>query len=93
MVARFGGEEFVVISQCCDNKQLKERMEDFLKQVASHHFEDSGIGPIPITVSIGIVTGGAGYSKKEEDWFKLADDCLYQAKHNGRNQVKQVNLD
>jgi len=93
VVARFGGEEFVVISQCYDSQQLQARMEDLLKEVASHHFEGSGIGPIPITVSIGIVTGDAGYSIKEEDWFKLADDCLYQAKHNGRNQVKQLNLD
>ena len=93
VVARFGGEEFVVISQCHDNQKLKARMEYFLKRVAKHHFENNGIGPIPITISVGVVTSDAGYSVKEEDWFKLADDCLYQAKHNGRNQVKQLNLD
>jgi len=40
---------------------------------------------IPVTISLGV----AEYQQAEtsDSWLKRADDALYQAKENGRNQI------
>ena len=44
--------------------------------------------PIRLTISVGIAVGKASYSYLGEDWFAVADECLYFAKDNGRNRTK-----
>lgn len=88
LVARFGGEEFVVVSQCDDVEILRSRIDKFLQQVAAFEFKDDDKGPITLTISVGIAVGKASYSNLGEDWFAVADECLYYAKDNGRNQTK-----
>ncbi|HBY84971.1 MAG TPA: GGDEF domain-containing protein, partial [Colwellia sp.] len=88
LVARFGGEEFVVVSQCDDVEILRSRIDKFLQQVAAFEFNDDDKGPITLTISVGIAVGKASYSNLGEDWFAVADECLYYAKDNGRNQTK-----
>jgi diguanylate cyclase (GGDEF)-like protein len=93
LVARFGGEEFVVVSQCDDVEILRSRIDKFLQQVAAYSFKDDDKGPITLTISVGIAVGEARYSNQQEDWFAVADECLYDAKDNGRNQTKITVLD
>ncbi|PKH86021.1 sensor domain-containing diguanylate cyclase [Colwellia sp. Bg11-28] len=93
LVARFGGEEFVVVSQCDDVEILRSRMDEFLQQIAAYAFKDDGKGPITLTISVGIAVGQAKYSNLGEDWFAVADECLYEAKDNGRNQTKITVID
>ena len=88
LVARFGGEEFVVVSQCDNVEILRSRMDKFLQQIASYEFKYDDKGPIRLTISVGIAVGKASYSYLGEDWFAVADECLYFAKDNGRNQTK-----
>jgi diguanylate cyclase (GGDEF)-like protein len=88
LVARFGGEEFVLVSQCDDVELLRQRMDELLKDIAAYVFQDGSIGPVKLTISIGIAVGDASYSNQQEDWLSVADKCLYDAKHNGRNQTK-----
>jgi diguanylate cyclase (GGDEF)-like protein len=88
IVARFGGEEFVVVSQCDDIDLLVERMDKLLEYIANYVFKDGSIGPVKLTISMGIAVGDASYSTEQEEWFSVADKCLYDAKHNGRNQTK-----
>ena len=88
IVARFGGEEFVVVSQCDDIDLLMERMNKLLEYIANYVFKDGSIGPVKLTISMGIAVGEASYSTQQEEWFSVADKCLYDAKHNGRNQTK-----
>lgn len=87
IVARFGGEEFVVMTPCNDIESVRSRLEELRNQVAKHQFIYEGIGPIQVTASIGVALGSASYSHNKEDWLTIADETLYQAKGNGRNQV------
>lgn len=88
IVARFGGEEFVLVSQCNDVELLRKRIDELLKYIAAYVFQDGSIGPVKLTISMGIALGDASFSTQQEDWFSVADKCLYDAKHNGRNQTK-----
>lgn len=87
IVARFGGEEFVVASQYNDLELLKVRMNKLLKKIETHTFQNDSIGPIKLTISIGVAVGDANYSTQQKDWLAVADKCLYYAKDNGRNQT------
>ena len=81
IVARFGGEEFVILLDQCDAFAAEDKSEK-LRQV----LEGLNPGGIKITVSIGIAE-----LKSEEDRFddvlKRADLAVYQAKDKGRNCV------
>jgi len=84
LVARLGGEEFVVILPDVSNDMAYFISERLRRSIADQKFPCSAEGgAIPVTTSIGatIVTGHATM----EDVLKRADDALYQAKEGGRN--------
>jgi len=84
VVARIGGEEFAVITQCPNCEQLlkiAERYRVAIGEIAVTH-ENTVIKP---TVSIGIATNKD--STVPEELLNIADTRMYQAKQNGRNQT------
>lgn len=86
IVSRNGGEEFSVILPDCPNHQSIEIAESIRQKVELHEFPISPQETIHITVSIGVAT----YPETVKDSSKIvkvADDCLYVAKHSGRNKV------
>lgn len=93
IVARFGGEEFVIISSSDDVKILRARFEKLRLQIANYSFKYNLKDSIQLTISIGIAFGNANYSREQEDWLIIADECLYLAKNNGRNQTEIKVLD
>jgi len=88
VVARYGGEEFVVIlpETASDGgiifaERLRERIE-----MQSY---DVGVErPVRLTVSIGVATFPSPRVATTEDFFARADEALYRAKSDGRNQVR-----
>ena len=86
-LARFGGEEFVIIAQSDDVELLRSRIETLRLKISNHHFEYQLIGPVKITISVGIAVGKARCSTQQDFWLAIADKCLYLAKNNGRNQT------
>lgn len=79
---RFGGEEFVLLLPHIEHEQAAELTNAIRLTVAS---EISPIGE-PITFSAGV----ASIPEHAEHFLRLlelADECLYHAKENGRNQV------
>ncbi|MFQ3209083.1 MAG: GGDEF domain-containing protein, partial [Colwellia sp.] len=56
-------------------------------KIETHTFQNDSIGPIKLTISIGVAVGDANYSTQQKDWLAVADKCLYYAKDNGRNQT------
>ncbi|MFA6120218.1 MAG: GGDEF domain-containing protein [Sideroxydans sp.] len=78
-IFRFGGEEFVVVTQPTDAESIKKVFDRFRQNVETHSFSQAG----RITVSI-------GYSQlttrdTPPDVIDRADEALYYVKQNGRN--------
>ncbi len=80
VVARYGGEEFVVLLSPCDEAEARDKAEKLRRE--AEELMPSGIA---VTVSIGVAELGA--DENFESLIKRADDALYQAKDQGRNQV------
>lgn len=88
LVARFGGEEFVVSLPDARKKDALMIAEELRSAVA----HESAEGTLPITVSIGVAHLDSSSSLKASEvsaqLLRDADAALYRAKHNGRNQVQ-----
>lgn len=83
--ARIGGEEFVVVLPGLDAPECKEVMQRILEKAHTKTWGERD-NPIKITFSCGISTAALGGYDLEKI-LKLADEGLYHAKQNGRNQV------
>ena len=83
-LARFGGEEFVLIMPGANQDVAKEVAEKLRDAVGSSGFHFKG-EPVSITISAGVA------EFKEGDVplavFERADNALYKAKEAGRNKV------
>ncbi|MBZ5651268.1 MAG: diguanylate cyclase [Acidobacteriia bacterium] len=90
-VGRYGGEEFLIVLTECTASALAATAER-MRACISGTPVATDAGPIPVTVSIGCVTGHAtGPSfPKGEDLLHAADTALYRAKNNGRNRVEHA---
>jgi len=88
LVARWGGEEFACILPETDHAgaiRTGEIMRKAIMDVALPH-ADSRVNTI-VTVSIGVATVNPLENTDSQMLLKKADDALYKAKQNGRNQV------
>jgi diguanylate cyclase (GGDEF)-like protein len=79
VVARWGGEEFVVLMHCFKSNNIMPFAEKIRLKIAS----DPNL--LSVTVSIGATQ--LTKSNIFDDSFAIADKALYQAKSSGRNNV------
>ncbi|MEE1865280.1 GGDEF domain-containing protein [Pseudomonas auratipiscis] len=85
-IARFGGEEFVLLipqTALAAGCQLVETLRAAV-EACPFHFKGERV---TITLSIGISAFRSG--ERSEVVLKRADEALYRAKHLGRNRVEQ----
>ncbi|WP_386625747.1 diguanylate cyclase [Sulfitobacter geojensis] len=95
MVARIGGEEFLVIMPATNLAEAQKAALRICGDISATSFVVPGSSdPITVTISIGMAIGG-GDAHPEQDCQKNgmtlldeADCALYAAKGRGRNQVK-----
>lgn len=89
MAARYGGEEFIVILPETE-KEEAIKIADMLRQKIEELHIPHAHSTVSsyVTVSIGITSIIPNNNLSHEDLFKFADKALYQAKADGRNQVK-----
>ncbi|MGK2871428.1 MAG: diguanylate cyclase [Alphaproteobacteria bacterium] len=85
-VCRYGGEEFLIIFANCDPEQAVVKAEKIRLAVNALELDDTGSDSVSISVSIGIACYPDSADNKT-DVIKLADEALYRAKRNGRDQV------
>lgn len=91
LVARFGGEEFVVLLPQADASvamKVAERCQRLIQKKAIVHAQ-SPHGQ-RLTVSIGAGTTIPGDGMKSSDFIKAVDKQLYAAKKNGRNRIESM---
>lgn len=81
-IARFGGEEFVIMLQAEHERDMLAELEAFREQVAQMAYPTAR-GELRFTLSIGAAAGPQDIGTL----LKLADDRLYKAKQQGRNRV------
>ncbi|MCW8832236.1 MAG: diguanylate cyclase, partial [Colwellia sp.] len=62
IVARFGGEEFVIVTPCNDVDRTRLRLDELRLAIASSPFKEEAIGSINLTVSMGVAIGDASFS-------------------------------
>jgi diguanylate cyclase len=88
-IARFGGEEFVILMPETGLEEACEVAETVREAIAvcPFHFKDQ---PVPITLSFGISEFVPG--DQPDQVFERADQALYQAKANGRNRIELAEL-
>jgi diguanylate cyclase (GGDEF)-like protein len=82
--ARLGGEEFLLVLTGMSVTRAVERCERLRGSIAAHHWQPV-TGTLPVTVSIGVTAAVAGDA--QNDLLARADESLYTAKRNGRDQV------
>ena len=87
LLARFGGEEFVILLPETGGTGARLFTDRVLRRVAQHNFGDV-TSPIWVTVSAGLATFPDDRAVDDEALLKLADENLYKAKRAGRNRYR-----
>ncbi len=82
-VARWGGEEFLIVYEKDDIKEAKQKLDTLLDElrVAKVQYGENIIG---VTMTFGMAPGDVDDLDK---MLREADTCLYTGKSNGRNQI------
>ena len=87
LFARFGGEEFAIVTPNLSLKELLQRAENLRSAVNAAPFF-SGAGFVPLTMSLGVSLRVVNESFSSI--FTRADNALYQAKREGRDRVVSI---
>lgn len=93
LVARYGGEEFVVLlpqTPIANALQLAEKIRQKVYDLNLPHPLSSSSDRV--SLSLGVVGMIANSEYTKEQFLATADRALYQAKQQGRNQVKLGSL-
>ncbi|WP_373305253.1 diguanylate cyclase [Pseudorhodoferax aquiterrae] len=91
LVARFGGEEFVILlpqADCTVALKVAERCQRLIRKQAIVHAQ-SPHGQC-VTVSIGVGTTTPLGQSRSADFVEAVDRQLYAAKKNGRNRIEAL---
>lgn len=85
--ARYGGEEFIVVLPHTSMEGAVCVAETIRKKIAETPIHDQNIS-VNLTLSIGVATIIPTQLGQQGQLIHQADECLYRAKHRGRNRVE-----
>ncbi len=87
LVARFGGEEFVILfpqTVPADALLAGERVREIVSQMVVKKADGAELPRVTISMGIAPLRHG----EKPAEMLKAADVAMYEAKHEGRNRVR-----
>jgi len=88
LLARIGGEEFLVALPDSDRTTALARAEQLRAAIAGQPFVVGGeTPPLSVTLSVGIALAAPGAAETAQSLLDRADTALYGAKAHGRDQV------
>ncbi len=87
LLARVGGEEFMVLARGTQRVQAIVLAERIRTAIEAFPFEHAGTR-LSVTVSLGVATSDDLGIESPEEMLGRADEFLYRAKENGRNRVE-----
>jgi len=87
IIARLGGEEFVVLLPETDARHAGQVAEDLRGLIASGVIEVDGGVRLAITCSFGLASLDEAPDATLDGLLSMADKRLYRAKESGRNRV------
>ena len=86
-VARFGGDEFIVVARDVAPVEQHRALADDLRVALARPFHLNG-SPIYLTASIGLATGSHEAGIDAEKMLRHADMAMYEAKRHGPDSVQ-----
>lgn len=86
IIARYGGEEFIILFPNTAADTAAEKVENILAYLRQNPVATYDGRDYAITFSSGVAQWADNLTKGR--WIELADNSLYEAKQQGRNQVK-----
>ena len=89
LVARYGGDEFIAVISGADIQTVHAIADKMLKGIFSLNIENTRSPFGKLTVSIGIAVMKPDRESDWKDLMRTADEALYRAKQNGRNQISE----
>jgi diguanylate cyclase (GGDEF)-like protein len=88
LVARLGGEEFVVLLPGVDLPRARQAAERLLRRLQEQALPHEGVPTADcVTLSVGVATFDPETMDRFDQLLSRADQALYRAKDNGRHQV------
>lgn len=91
VVARFGGEEFVILlpeTDALGARKVAERCQRLIaRQALDHKLSPHGQR---VTLSIGVGTAIPGVAQEHNELLQAVDQQLYAAKQKGRNRIESA---
>lgn len=93
LAARLGGEEFALVMAGSGVIKAQRMLKRLLSEFRQIEFEKTdGSGTFSVTCSVGLTCFKGSPGIDTEQFLKLADDALYEAKTSGKDQVKVSRL-
>jgi two-component system, cell cycle response regulator len=93
VIARYGGEEIIALLPETSPEEAWRAAERVRMGVEAMRLTCRTVEPpqsVRCTASIGVATAPGPAVESAEQLVQLADECLYEAKQGGRNQVRQA---
>lgn len=99
--ARFGGDEFVILIQDRSEADVMTMVDEIYLKLEEKHYFERVVGRIlgkrisvpkenRLSCSIGMASMNDNLDGDVEDLLKLSDQALYEAKGQGKNQLKKI---
>ena len=86
LLARFGGEEFIILTKTASHKEALQLAETIRKEIANLIVKTTA-GDIQVTASIGVSFSDTEHTMSFLEFIDSADKALYHSKDEGRDRV------